>query len=423
MASLRVEQLQQLVESMKTYAIGVQLQEIVLTENYLFLQHYGKGSFTIAIELRPLEPRIGYYFGEIPKRKSIVKPIVLFLKAHARNLRISDISMEVELGRVVCFTYGIGEHQCALEVRLIPHGVNVIIKADGKEISLFPAKALPPSTQQVVTDPESFNIDTYLDEWMARLMNPSVKGPSSNPQQDQEKKRKKEIEKKKILLGKLEMDLQGMEKPWSSLGEYLKVHQSMDVPEEWVPLLDQSLPVNANMQRCFEKHKNQERRQEQIHERMNHIQQEINELQVPLVLGDSEVNRPVKSLASELLGKAKAKGRKLHLAEGIEAVFGKSAKDNLALLRKAQGWDLWLHLRDLPGSHLIIRRPRQKNVDHNLLLEAARWLLNETIGKKKVIEGDRYDVIVAECRYVKPIRGDRIGRVTFQNESTLTLRV
>ncbi len=423
MAALKVDQLQKLVENIRMYAIGVQLQEVALTENYLLLQHYGKGAFTIAIELHPLEPRLGYYFGEIPKRKFIVKPIVLFLKAHARNLRLSDIQIDVNLGRVIGLTYGVGEHQCAVEVRLIPHGVNVIIKAGGKSISLFPAKALPPSSIKLSNEPEPFDVEAYLDEWTTRLMSPSVKGPSSNPLEDQDKKRKKELEKKKILMGKLELDLKAMDKPWLQLGEYLKVHQTMEVPEEWVAMLDQSLPVNANMQRAFDRHKNQERRKAQLHERMDHIQEEIQEMQNAPAAGASEMDRPVKSLASELLGKAKAKGRKLLLAEGIEAVFGKSAKDNMALLRKAQAWDLWLHLRDLPGAHLIVRRPRQKNVDHNLLLEAARWLLNETIGKKKVIEGDRYDVIVTECRHVKPIKGDRLGRVIFQNESTLTLRV
>ncbi len=135
----------------------------------------------------------------------------------------------------------------------------------------------------------------------------------------------------------------------------------------------------------------------------------------------NERERPIVSLASELLKKSNAKGRKLLLAENIEAVFGKSAKDNLALLRRAQPWDLWVHLRDLPSSHLFIRRSRNKNVDHTLLLTAAKWLLNETIGKNKVIKGDRYDVIVTECRFVKPIKGDKIGRVTFHNESTLSL--
>lgn len=422
-SALRVEQLKKLVEQVKLYGIGAQLQEIALTESHLLLQHYGKGAFSIGFELKPLAPRMGYFFGELPKKKSLVKPVVLFLKAHARNHRLVDVITDDKLGRVVRLVYG-GANGCEVEVRLIPHGVNVLVKADGKSISLFPAKDLPPSSVVTSGSEDEFDVEAYLDQWMESLLKPSNKKVGGNPVDDQEKKRKKEIDKKLVLMSKLDDDLKAMEKPWQALGEYLKVNQTLEVPEDWRPLLDPTLPVNANMQRCFDKHKLQEKRREQIQERILHIKTEIEELQSATLGGEvSGLQRPIKSLASELLSKANAKGRKLMLAEGIEAVFGKSAKDNMALLRRAQAWDLWLHLRDLPGSHLIVRRPRQKNVDHHLLIEAARWLLKETLGKKKVIEGDRYDLIVTECRFVKPIKGDRLGRVNYQNETTLTLRV
>lgn len=423
MAALKVSQLQKLVDTLKLYCLGNQLQEVALTDKHLFLQHYGKGEFTLALELKPLEPQLGYFFGEIPKRKFIVKPIILFLKAHARNLRLVDVEVREELGRVVLLHYGAGERSCVVEFRLIPHGMNVLIKAGDKSISLFPAKELPPSTSSVsIEDEQVFDVDAYLDAWVARLLTPN-KNTSGAHQEEQQKKRKKEIEKKISLIEKLEIDLSKQAKPWSDVGEYIKLHQSIDVPQDWLELIDSKLPVNANMQRCFDRHKQQQNRREQILERIQHLKQEIEQLQAALENNESSLDRPVKSLGGELLSKAKARGRKLILSEGVEAVFGKSAKDNMALLRKAQAWDLWLHLRDLPGSHLIIRRPRNKNVDHTLLLTAARWLLSETIGKKKVVSGDRYDVIVTECRHVKPIKGDKLGRVIFQNETNLSLRL
>jgi hypothetical protein len=423
LSALRVEQLEVLVTSIREFGLGAQLQEIGLTENFFLLQHYGKGAFTIGLELRPLEPQLGYFFVEIPKRKLLIKPIILFLRAHARNLRLIDVILDRQLGRVVRLVYSGGANRCEIELRLIPHGMNILIDAGEKKISLFPAKALPISTAPVVIETNVFTLEDYLDAWMIRFMNPNVKIKGSSPQEDLEKKRQKELRKKTVLIGKLEEDLGVLVKPWLMLGEYLKVHQSLEVPEEWTPMVDPGLPVNANMQRCFEKHKQQERRKEQIQDRIAGINAEVLELASKSIGVNSDLERSVKSVASELLTKAKAKGRKLKLAEGVEAVFGKSAKDNLALLRRAQGWDLWLHLRDLPGAHLVIRRPRQKIVEHQLLLDAAQWLLRETLGKKKIIEGDRYDVIVTECRFVRPIKGDKLGRVNFQNEMTLTLRV
>jgi hypothetical protein len=422
-AALRIEQLKLLVENIRLYGLGSQLQEIVLTENHLFLQHYAKVAFTIGVELKPLAPRLGYFYGDIPKKKSLVKPIVLFLKAHARNHRLTNIITDETLGRVIKLIYG-SNCECEVEIRLIPHGVNIIVKTPEKSLSLFPAKSLPPSS--TTTDNalrESFDIEGYLDDWMGAILGGSSKKVAVDELDVKEKRKQKEVAKKQSLINKLQDDLKSMDKPWLAVGEYLKIHQSIEVPEDWAKLIDPAIPLNANMQRCFDRHKLQEKRKEQMIERIEHLVNEIDELQSESHSIADTPGRPVKSLAGELLSKAKAKGRKLILSEGIEAVFGKSAKDNMALLRRAQGWDLWLHLRDLPGSHLIVRRPRQKNVDHQLLVQAALWLLKETIGKKKVIEGDRYDVIVTECRYVKPIKGDKLGRVNYQNETTLTLRV
>lgn len=432
MPILNSHQLQDLISCLKPYVYGAQLQDIVLTPNYLLLQHHLKGSVTIGFELRPLMPRLGYFFGDIPKSKYLVKPIILFLRAHARNLRLSDIFVDHELGRVVRLIYsGTENRECHLELRLFPHGVNVIIKAQEKSISLFPVKLLPPSLSPSESKEDNFDVELYLDDWMNSFLGKTNKATSAHSAEDPDKKRKKEIHKKEILVEKLTQDLEAMNKPWYQLGEYLKTHQSLEVPEEWLSLIDPHHSVSVNMQMCFEKYKKQELRMEQIKERIRYLQSEIQLLQQVNedgTVGSSHLNHhslspSVRSLAGELLSKAKAKGRKLKLAEDIEAAFGKSAKDNLAILRKAQAWDLWLHLRDMPGSHLIIRRPKNKPVDQHLLFEAARWLLNETLGKKKIITGDRHDIIVTECRYVKPIRGDRLGRVSYQNEMTLTLRV
>lgn len=456
---LRVDQLLILVNGIKELCTGGQLQDISLSESHLFLQHYIKkpkkvdeifneseeveenekinsmnaGEFTIGVELRPLTPRLGYFYGPIPKMKFLVKPIVLFLKAHARNLRLKNIIVEELKGRIVRLQYEGSEGRfCEIEIRLIPHGVNVIISSQGKSISLFPVKELPQSTHQLsstslLQKTENFEIDSYLKSWFEGFNKQKASLNKETLEQELERKNKKEIQKKEFLIEKLVNDLKELTIPWNEIGEFLKGKKSVEVPGEWITFVNPSLSVSVNMQLCFEKHKSQEKRRSQVEERIKHLRLErdhlINRTQQEKNLESLKIERPVRSLASELLSRSKAKGRKLLLTEGIEAVFGKSAKDNLALLRRAQPWDLWLHLRDLPGSHLIIRRARNKNVDHIYLIEAARWLLNETLGKNKAISGERYDIIVTECRYVKPIKGDRLGRVSYQNEMTLTLKV
>lgn len=424
--ALKVEALQKLVAAIKAQGLGSQLQEVLLTEKYLFLQHYIKGLWTLGVELSPNGPTLGFFYDGLPKRKAILKPLVLFLKAHARNLRLTDVWVEESQGRLVFLKYQGGQDQeCVIELRLIPRSMNIIVRAEGKTLSLFPVRDLPPSVIQTDSETENtFSLDAYLDDWFQRVVDRPTKGAAPKDVDKGEQKLKKERDKKRALLLKLEGDLEKMNRPWFSVGQYIIEKQTLDVPDDWRDFINPQLPLSANIQVCFEKHKAQEKSRDQVLERLRHLQSEIEELTKKIDSGHWESEqKPVRSLASELLGKAKAKGRKKILAPSVEAVFGKSAQDNVALLRKAQPWDLWLHLKDLPGAHLFIRRPRGKNVDHHHILEAARWYLEQSLGKEKIKEGDRYEILLTECRYVKPIKGDRLGRVTYQNENSFMLRI
>jgi predicted ribosome quality control (RQC) complex YloA/Tae2 family protein len=117
------------------------------------------------------------------------------------------------------------------------------------------------------------------------------------------------------------------------------------------------------------------------------------------------------------LQKSQSKARRLQIEEGIEALIGKSAKDNLSILRHAQPWDLWLHLKDYPGAHAIIVRPRNKEISTSAIQKVAEWLIKESLPKEQ-IRGGKYDVVVVESRFVRPIKGDQLGRVTYHSPRT-----
>jgi predicted ribosome quality control (RQC) complex YloA/Tae2 family protein len=87
-----------------------------------------------------------------------------------------------------------------------------------------------------------------------------------------------------------------------------------------------------------------------------------------------------------LLEKAQAQGRRLELNDNLFAVIGKTAKDNLSILRKAQAWDLWLHLKDFPGAHAIITRPRNYEVSLAQIQKVATWVIKESFKKDKLVE-------------------------------------
>lgn len=88
--------------------------------------------------------------------------------------------------------------------------------------------------------------------------------------------------------------------------------------------------------------------------------------------------------------------------DGSEILVGKSAKDNDALTFKvARGSDIFLHARDVPGSHVILCH-RKKGPPHpEALLDAATlaaWL-------SKLREDSVVDVLWTEKKHVRKVKG------------------
>lgn len=212
------------------------------------------------------------------------------------------------------------------------------------------------------------------------------------------------------------MDLQEKQNnSWAETGEWLKQNGTLKVPAKWQEKIDRKKSLAWNIERCFKKSKDIRRKLQGSRERIEILKTEIKKLQNQT--GPPKVSdRPERPL----LAQSKARGRKKNLAPGIDAFIGKSAKDNLALLRKAKPWDLWFHLRDYPGAHAVICCPRNASVTSQHFNEVGSWLLGQF--KRVVATGEKFDVVVCECRHVRPIKGDRLGRVNYSNERVFTVR-
>lgn len=124
----------------------------------------------------------------------------------------------------------------------------------------------------------------------------------------------------------------------------------------------------------------------------------------------------------QLKTKQPVKTRKLELPSGATVFVGKSAKDNLQLLRKARAWDFWLHIQDIPSAHAILFRNKGQKIPESELIKAAQFLVETS----KASHADslldvKAEVLLAEKRYVQPIKGDKHGRVTHRNAKTLVV--
>jgi len=106
-------------------------------------------------------------------------------------------------------------------------------------------------------------------------------------------------------------------------------------------------------------------------------------------------------------------------SDGFLALRGRNAKANEQLLRKANAFDLWLHVADGPGAHVILRRDHPgREVPPSSLREAAGLAaLASYAGQATTVT-----VLVALVADVRRIRGAAAGRVAVANVLE-TLRV
>jgi len=75
--------------------------------------------------------------------------------------------------------------------------------------------------------------------------------------------------------------------------------------------------------------------------------------------------------------KEKLRDGELYWIEGYKVYVGRNARENRKLLELARSNDLWMHVRELPGSHVIIRTDKQ-NLPESVLHSAAKLCVDFT---------------------------------------------
>lgn len=100
-----------------------------------------------------------------------------------------------------------------------------------------------------------------------------------------------------------------------------------------------------------------------------------------------------------------------------EIYIGKNNRQNDYLISKiARGEDLWLHIKDFPSSHIILKPTgAQKTPPDELLLYAA-GLVKENSPLKNAAKAS---VIYTKRKYLKKPPGAKLGYVTYREESEI----
>jgi predicted ribosome quality control (RQC) complex YloA/Tae2 family protein len=112
--------------------------------------------------------------------------------------------------------------------------------------------------------------------------------------------------------------------------------------------------------------------------------------------------------------------RRFVSAEGYQILVGRDNTQNDRLtMRTANGNDLWLHVGGgRPGSHVVVRLPKQKTASLETLLDAATLAVHFSKARGE----SRIDVIYTHRKHVKKPKGLPPGAVVPSQTKTITVR-
>ena len=211
-----------------------------------------------------------------------------------------------------------------------------------------------------------------------------------------------------------------------------------DGSEITIPL-DEKISASANSQRYFKKYS---KARTAIHEKQTQLEDNEKDIQylesviqnieaadnVPLLDSIRDeleqtgyVRRRQKAAQRKKKG-SKPEPLKYTLSDGTPVLVGRNNIENDWLTMKfASKTDVWMHTKDIPGSHVIVRLDDGRNVNDlpaELIYEAASIAAYHS----KAGSGDNVPVDYVPVRYVKKPNGAKPGMVIFTHNQTVYVK-
>lgn len=436
MKSPSFSEFQTIIQYLHDELIGSQLQEVISTEDGVVLGFYRfvhePKAVWLVFDMDTQFPFVGLFYQNPWLKIKKTKPVALFLNSHFKNTHLKGIHFLENFGRVAEFDFSLADKKLVLQLRLIPKQPNIIVSADDKTIAWEKPRDLVVATPDENFESENRSIPFLFKQWFERRAKAKPKESLSvaggSPYDKWVLQRNKDVQKKQKALNQIDEQKNELRKvPWSDIGNHLKTHGFKDLPLEWTTYVDFSQKPSFNIEKAFEKAKQAIHKIQGADLRKEQLLQEIT---LAKDISEGRFQQHLSELATKQAKQGQRKSpegsfRKLTI-EGespVNVLMGKNAVENLKLLRQAKAWDLWVHLKDYPSAYAILQKPKDKNVSDQVLIQASQWLVKESIKNKKNIDGTKLSVVIVECRHVRPIKGDKLGRVTYHYPREILITV
>ena len=207
---------------------------------------------------------------------------------------------------------------------------------------------------------------------------------------------------------------------------YSENYEDVDIP------LNPNITPQENAQRYFKKYQKAKSTEEMQTKELNKSNEELNYLEGVLhTINECDSEEDIDDIKQELVdggyitqtyskykkrnNKSVSEPRKYTTKEGFVIAVGKNNTQNdMLTLKWAKSSDIWLHAKNIPGSHVIIRK-ENKEIPNEVIKKAA--------GLAAYFSKARESTLVAvDYTYVKNIkkpRGAKPGMVIYFNNKTL----
>jgi len=215
-------------------------------------------------------------------------------------------------------------------------------------------------------------------------------------------------------------------------GYHKKVTLTDPASEEDVEILiDPALTPSENAQKYFKRYTRGKRAVERVKKRKEALLQKESYLRESLFYArEAEDKQSLAELGEELdipayrkpkkqqqKKRPPAGHRRIEIAGGA-ILYGKSGRANEQLsLKTASPDDLWLHVRNIPGAHVIVKKDGEGEVSDELLHAAAQiavWFSQSRGGGKVPVD-------VTLARHVRKPKGTPAGFVLYDHFKTLII--
>lgn len=199
--------------------------------------------------------------------------------------------------------------------------------------------------------------------------------------------------------------------------------------------LDEKVSLQSEAAKYFARYGKAKRAAQQISERLlgvdaklADVRRRLSELEEIIAERDEDalerLLRPSGAEKKTPAAKSKKKAEKLPgvrrylSSDDYEVLVGRAAKDNDNLtFRIARSQDLWLHAADYPGSHVVVRNQKRKEIPHRTIIEAAQLAAKFSQAGNDA----KVNVNYTPQKFVSRIKGAAPGLVRLASFRTITV--